>query len=305
MALDQDLRQRLDSLVNGHKVVLFMKGTRHFPQCGFSATVTQILSGLVPEYETVNVLKEPEIREGIKEYSEWPTIPQLYVDGKFVGGCDIVREMYLAGELQPLLGVKEELTAPVVTLTEAAANAVRAALHGEEGALRLAVNPRFEYEMSVDEPQKGDFEVKTAGVTVLVDRDSSKRADGIRIDYSEERGGGFKIENPNEPPRVKPLMAPELKAWLDEGRPLQLVDVRTEQERELANIEGSRLLDDGLRRELQSLDKDTVLVFTCHSGSRSQMAAQQFVTSGFKRVYNLEGGIDAWSTLVDPGVPRY
>jgi monothiol glutaredoxin len=305
MALDEGLRQRLDTLVQGHKVVLFMKGTRHFPQCGFSATVTQILNGLVPEYETVNVLKEPEIREGIKEYSEWPTIPQLYIDGKFVGGCDIVREMYLAGELQEALGVKEDVAAPRLTMTAAAADAVRAALQGEAGALRLGVSPRFEYEMSIDEAQKGDFEIATAGVTVLVDRDSAKRADGVCIDFSGERGGGFKIENPNEPPRVKPLSAPELKAWLDESRPLQLVDVRTEEERAMAKIDGSRLLDDSLRRELQALDKDTVLVFACHSGNRSQMAAQQFVSSGFKRVYNLTGGIDAWSTLVDPNVPRY
>src|SRR5690349_19341796 len=100
--MEQQLRDQLEQLIKDNRVLLFMKGSRHFPQCGFSATVVQILDQLVPEYQTVNVLKEPALREGIKEYSSWPTIPQLYVDGKFVGGCDIVREMFVAGELHEL-----------------------------------------------------------------------------------------------------------------------------------------------------------------------------------------------------------
>jgi monothiol glutaredoxin len=90
--------------VKQHRVVLYMKGTPQFPQCGFSATVAEILkrSG-VTDYFSVNVLEEAEIRQGIKDYANWPTIPQLYVNGEFVGGCDIVREMYQAGELQALL----------------------------------------------------------------------------------------------------------------------------------------------------------------------------------------------------------
>ena len=100
--MDAALKERFDSLVNAHPVVLFMKGTRTFPQCGFSARVVGILDDVLDEYETVNVLAEPEVREGIKEYSDWPTIPQLYVKGEFVGGCDIVKEMFEAGELQQL-----------------------------------------------------------------------------------------------------------------------------------------------------------------------------------------------------------
>jgi monothiol glutaredoxin len=90
--------------VSTHPVVLYMKGTPQFPQCGFSATVAEILkrSG-VNEYFSVNVLEDADIRQGIKEYANWPTIPQLYVNGEFVGGCDIVREMYASGELQKLL----------------------------------------------------------------------------------------------------------------------------------------------------------------------------------------------------------
>jgi monothiol glutaredoxin len=90
--------------VTTHPVVLYMKGTPQFPQCGFSATVAEILkrSG-VTEYFSVNVLEDADIRQGIKEYANWPTIPQLYVNGEFIGGCDIVREMYASGELQKVL----------------------------------------------------------------------------------------------------------------------------------------------------------------------------------------------------------
>src|SRR2546423_390530 len=123
MALDEALRSQISELINKNRVVLFMKGTRSFPQCGFSATIVTILNDLVPEYHTVNVLKEAAIREGIKEFSSWPTIPQLYIDGKFVGGCDIVREMYAAGELQSALGVKENAKLPSVQLTPAARDA--------------------------------------------------------------------------------------------------------------------------------------------------------------------------------------
>jgi len=90
--------------VKTHPVVLYMKGTPQFPQCGFSATVAEILKRCgVDDYYSVNVLADDDIRQGIKEYANWPTIPQLYVNGEFVGGCDIVREMYSSGELQKLI----------------------------------------------------------------------------------------------------------------------------------------------------------------------------------------------------------
>ncbi len=91
--------------VTRHRVVLYMKGTPQFPQCGFSSAATQMLKACgVDEFFTVNVLADPEIRQGIKEFASWPTIPQLYVDGEFVGGSDIMREMYESGELAQLLG---------------------------------------------------------------------------------------------------------------------------------------------------------------------------------------------------------
>jgi monothiol glutaredoxin len=100
-----DVQQRIDSLVKGHRVVLFMKGTAQFPMCGFSGRAVQILKACgVDDLKTVNVLEDQEVRQGIKDYANWPTIPQLYVNGEFVGGSDIMTEMYESGELQPLLG---------------------------------------------------------------------------------------------------------------------------------------------------------------------------------------------------------
>ncbi|RVU03532.1 Grx4 family monothiol glutaredoxin [Novosphingobium umbonatum] len=98
-----DAQTRIAEIVNSNPVVLFMKGTALFPQCGFSSRAVAILERLGAPYETVDVLQDPEIRAGIKEFSEWPTIPQLYVKGEFLGGSDIMMEMYEAGELQDLL----------------------------------------------------------------------------------------------------------------------------------------------------------------------------------------------------------
>ena len=99
-----DVQQRIDSIVKGGHVVLFMKGTAQFPQCGFSGKAIQVLKACgVSQINTVNVLEDNDIRQGIKDYANWPTIPQLYVDGEFVGGSDIMMEMYQSGELQQLL----------------------------------------------------------------------------------------------------------------------------------------------------------------------------------------------------------
>ena len=97
-----DTRERIEKLINDNPVVLFMKGTPQFPQCGFSGRVIQILDYLGAPVLGVNVLEDADIRQGIKDYANWPTIPQLYVKGEFVGGCDIIREMFQAGELQQL-----------------------------------------------------------------------------------------------------------------------------------------------------------------------------------------------------------
>ena len=101
--MEDTLRERIQGIIDNNDVVLFMKGTKHFPQCGFSATVVEVLRRSGSDFQDVNVLEDPSIRQGIKEFTNWPTIPQLYVRGQFVGGCDIVREMYENGELGAVL----------------------------------------------------------------------------------------------------------------------------------------------------------------------------------------------------------
>ena len=103
-----DAKERIDALVQANDVLLFMKGTPLFPQCGFSSRAIAILEHLETPFETVDVLQDQDIRQGIKEYSDWPTIPQLYVKGEFVGGSDIMMEMFESGELKALVGEKAE-----------------------------------------------------------------------------------------------------------------------------------------------------------------------------------------------------
>jgi monothiol glutaredoxin len=307
MTLSEATRQQISETLQKNEVVLYMKGKRRMPQCGFSAKVVQILDQLVPEYTTVNVLDSAEIREGIKAYSDWPTIPQLYIKGKFVGGADIVTELFNNGELHGLLGqAVPTVSAPKLSATPSARAALQEALQDAPGlAVRLVVDAQFRPALDLDQQKDGDFVVDVEGMRFLIDRGSALRADGVSIDFVGGAQAGFRIENPNEPPRVKQLSPSELKVRLDAKEPLWLIDVRTPDEHQTARIAGAKLLDDGLKDQILGLPKDTTLVFQCHHGQRSQAAAQFFLQQGFRKIYNLAGGIDAWSTQVDPAVPRY
>lgn len=305
--MDPAIKERIESTLRQNDVVLFMKGNRTAPQCGFSATVVQILDSLVDDYHTVNVLADDAIRQGIKDFTQWPTIPQLYVKGEFIGGCDIVKEMYDNGELEQTLGVEAKPVAvPQITLTEAASQAFQGALQQANDHIRLEVDAQFNHALAVGPRGPRDVEVQLGPVTLLLDPGSARRADGIKIDFVDgPEGKAFKIENPNEPPRVRPLSAPELNERLKSDPHLELFDVRTPREREIAQIQGARLLDREAQDHIMKLPKETPLYFHCHHGRRSQQAAEFFLNQGFKEVYNVEGGIDAWSRDVDPDIPRY
>jgi monothiol glutaredoxin len=306
VTLDENVRKQIQALVSRNRVMLFMKGSRAAPQCGFSAKVVQILDELAADYETFDVIGDPAVREGVKEFSSWPTIPQLYVDGRFVGGSDIVSELKEAGELETLLGpAAGQAAAPSITVDEAATRAFQAALAGAEGDfLRFKIDAAFQNDLFLGPRQPGDVEVQTGPLTLLLDRASARRADGVRIGFVEGPEGGFKIDNPNEPPRVRQVTAPELKAMLERGE-VSLFDVRPDAERALASIAGARALDAAGTEYLLGLARNTPVAFYCHHGVRSQTAAQRILAEGFKRVYNLKGGIEAWSQSVDSSVPRY
>lgn len=301
-----ELHQHITDTVSKHRVVLFMKGSPAAPQCGFSATVAGILDGLVGDYHSVDVLRDADLREGIKEFSSWPTIPQLYVDGEFVGGADIVASLYESGELEEKLGQLAQAPSPSVTLTDAARAEFLSALEDPKECVRLDVSKTFEHDLAVGVPDPRDIVLESNGVRISLPRAAARRADGIRIDLvTTPEGPAFKIDNPNEPPRVKRMTATELSARLTRGDALVLIDVRTDQERKIASIEGARALDATLMRELEEGPKERTLVVQCHHGVRSLRAAEELVAAGFRDVYNLVGGIEAWSRDVDPEVPRY
>jgi monothiol glutaredoxin len=305
--MEASTRDRIRTLIEGDDVVLFMKGTPQAPRCGFSAQVTQILDTLGVPYRGVDVLADAEIREGIKAYSDWPTIPQLYVRREFVGGCDIVKEMYGSGELESKLGVAASaVEPPAITVTQAAAEALRAALDSPDDFVRLEIDARFEHGLSISPRQPKDVVVQAAGVTFVMDRAAAKRAPGLTIAFVESpTGKAFKIENPNAPPRVRQITPRELAERLANNPGLELLDVRTPAERERAHLPTAKLLDRAEQDRIRELPKDTELVFYCHHGGRSLQAAEFFLSQGFRNVMNLAGGIDAWSVEIDPSVPRY
>lgn len=309
MALDDATRQRIQSLIPGDGVVLFMKGDRSQPQCGFSARVVQMLDSVLSDYGTVDVLSDPEVREGIKEFSEWPTIPQLYVNGEFIGGCDIVTEMYASGELHQALGMPvPERKIPKITITDTAAEGLRGHLDNAPDGVFLFLNIDAAFETSLGLRPRGghEVEVEANGILVLMDIVTAERADGVTIDLVEGLGGkSFKVENPNAPAAVRQLAPGDIKKMLDDGTSFEFLDVRTPAERDTASITGTKLLDEATVKHLEQLPRDTMLVFHCHHGGRSQQAAEHFRRRGFTNVINMAGGIDAWAVEVDPSVPRY
>jgi len=309
MTTDESVRQEIVELIEANDVVLFMKGNRQSPQCGFSATVVGILDSMVSDYHTVDVLSAPHLRDGIKTFSSWPTVPQLYVKGEFVGGCDIIQEMFGSGEIYKTLGVEPvEIIQPKIELTEAATEALQqaASQHGGDGReLHLSVDATFQAHLSISPRTPADVEAITSGIAILLDPISASRADGITIDVSDTPNGqAFKVDNPNAP-RMQTMSVRELKDALDASEKLELLDVRTPEERAIAAIPGAVLLNEEEAARIEGLPRDTRLVLHCHHGGRSQQAAEQFISLGFSQVFNVIGGIDAWSQEIDPDVPRY
>ena len=220
-----DPQAQIEQMLSGSPIFLFMKGTPESPQCGFSFKVVDILKAWKIPYKSFNVLSDESIRQGIKDFANWPTIPQLYINKEFVGGSDVVEEMSNNGELADLL--KEAFPEQV-------------------------------------------------------------------------------ISPPPPPVEVQEVAALEASAILKENPGIQLLDVRTPQERETACLDNSALLDQELVEEmLDSWDPNTPLMFFCHIGERSRQAAQYFTSQGFQQVYNISDGIKGWSSNVDSSIPQY
>ena len=307
MSLDSTTRERIETLLQDHRVVLFMKGDRRQPMCGFSAAATNTLNELLVDYHTVNVLEDPEIREGIKAYGEWPTIPQLYVQGELIGGADIIRQMYTSGELHQLFGASApDRTPPEITITDKAAEAIRQGTANAQGvALHLEIGPDHSAGFQLAPAGDHDIVVSSNGIEVHFDPGSAQRAKGIVIDWvSTVQGEGLSLRFPGAQ-EIKTLTVQELQRRLAAGD-ITLVDVRPAHGRAAAApLPHARVLDEEGYDKLAALPKDTALAFICHHGISSRGVAERFAGHGFSQVYNVEGGMDAWAAQIDSSVPRY
>ena len=307
MPLAAATRTRIENLLAANRVVLFMKGTREAPQCGFSAATTDRLNALVEDYATVDVLADDEIRQGIKEFGNWPTIPQLYVDSELIGGADIVQSMFDSGELHRVLGVPEpDRTPPEITISDAAVAAIRNALADADGMkLFLVVDGCFQPQFQLREAGGNEISVVANGLEISFDLASAQRARGASIDWTRTpHGEGLAIHLPMAPAAVKSLDVHTLKRRIDSGD-ITVIDVRPPQDRAVAPFAHAQVLDAETHARLSQMPKDTPLAFICHHGNSSRGAAEHFREHGFRDVYNVEGGIDAWSREIDPSVPRY
>jgi monothiol glutaredoxin len=309
MSLDPALRTRIETLLHSNRVVLFMKGQPQMPQCGFSAKAVGALSALGVDYAHVNVLADQEIREGIKVYGDWPTIPQLYIDGELVGGSDIIEQMTNSGELASVLGLQApDRSPPAITITPAAADMLKGAVAdaGAGAALALSINAQFQPNFQLAQYDANAIASESNGIRVQFDLASARRADGITIDWVDDfRGKGLAIDNPNAPKPVQALSPADADARVRAGE-VVLVDVRPADERALASVSlPFRTFDGGERAALEALPKDTALAFLCRSGGRSQQAAEEFRALGFSQVYNITGGINAWADEVDGTISKY
>jgi len=309
MALSEVTRESIEALLNAHSVLLFMKGTRDHPQCGFSAATVKILDMFDLEYETIDVLSDTTLREGIKTYGQWPTVPQLYINGELIGGCDIVTELFESGELFDLLGLKPPArTVPKIAFSDKAAVAVRHALdqQSDEMSLHVRIDARWRTDLELAPNKAHEIRADADGIAVLMDPSTAQRANDLFVDVEENlQGSGFTFENPNAPPVVKQMDVLTLNANIESGEPVYLFDVRGPDERAKAQIKVAVPFDEAAEQLIETLSKDTSLVFHCHGGGRSQAVAERYRLRGFMNVYNLAGGIDAWSLHVDPTVPRY
>jgi monothiol glutaredoxin len=309
MTLTPELRERIEQLLQRHRVVLFMKGDPQTPRCGFSAKSAGILDNLAPGYAHVDVLADPEIREGIKEYGQWPTIPQLYIGGELVGGSDIIEQLLNSGELHALLGVAApDRTAPQIHITAQAAEAIARAMAdaGPGIGLHLSVDAQFRAQFRLEPVTGHELVAESSGIRVHFDLASAPRAKGLKIDWVEgAEGSGLAIDNPNAPPAVKPLSVQALHDLIIAGA-IDVIDVRPAAARAVAPFpHAHEVLDEDSHDRLAELPKDLPIAFLCHHGNSSRQAAEHFRSLGFHDLYNVEGGIDAWSAEIDPRVPRY
>ncbi|MCA1780303.1 MAG: Grx4 family monothiol glutaredoxin [Xanthomonadaceae bacterium] len=297
MSLEPALKERIEQQIASHEVVLYMKGTPKMPQCGFSAKTAGMLDSLLGgNFATFNVLEDEAVREGIKAYGNWPTIPQLYLKGELLGGCDIITEMFNAGELHEMLGLeKPDRTPPEIEISDRAAAKIRGFLEGYPGQhLHFSIASDWDANFNIGPREGHEIAAEAAGITILMDLASAQRARGATIDWVETvQGEGLKLDLPGAPPPVRQMSPAELQQKMNAGERVLVVDTRAEADRQAHPLDFARPLDAGLMAELKDADQTLPLVFLCNVGVSSQAVAEHYRKQGFAEVYNLEGGVQA------------
>lgn len=296
--MNEQTRQTIENLISNNTCVLFMKGNPKQPQCGFSSNTVKILHDLVgDDFSYCNVLEDQNIREGIKEFGNWPTIPQLYINKELVGGNDIVTEMFNTGELQTMLNLPQpERKSAVITITEKAKENILSGIENiGTSVLMLSIDGQFNTRFSIEEPKGYEIVSEIGEIKIYMDIGSAKRADGIEIDWVEDlHGAGLVIKNPNEPKAVNQISIQDLQKGMESSLYKDIYDVRSETEFLSSSIPGSKRLDKANMQEIEGLPKDTPLVFVCQVGNTSQGACEFYRKKGFSNVSNLVGGVSDW-----------
>ena len=292
--------QRIEKMLDENPVFLFMKGNPQTPMCGFSSNTVKILKDMIGDnFGSFNVLEDPEIREGIKAYGQWPTIPQLYVNKELVGGNDIISEMFNTGELHELLNLKQpDRTPPQIDITDEALNHIKEGLKDMgDHQLFLSVDDEFNTRFSLEMPKGYEIIAAVGDLNVYMDIGTAKRSNGIEISWLDElQGSGLRIKNPNEPPAVQDLSVAELQDWFatDIENP-NIYDVRSVDKIAEGTVDHAVRLDKAAIESIENMPKDTPLVFVCQVGQSSMSAAEYFRKKGYTKVFNLTGGYNAWS----------
>ena len=303
------VHRQISSILANNPVVLFMKGTPEQPRCGFSAKSADVLNNLAPGFFGVDVLSDDDIRQGIKTYGNWPTIPQLYVKGELIGGSDIIMQLYNTGELHQLLGVAApDRSAPEIFISAEAASAIRAGMADEPAlGLHLRIDGRWQASFQLAAIEGHEIKAVAGDLSVYMDVQTAQRAKGLRIDWVESlQGSGLSITNPNAPSAVKLMTVSGLAAALKTDHPPLVIDVRPEHDRLRAPFPlPSKVLEGSTLSALEALAKSQPLAFLCHFGNSSKQAAEHFRNLGFTEVFNVEGGIDAYAREIDASVVRY
>jgi monothiol glutaredoxin len=296
--MNKETKELIENLVNKNNCILFMKGTPAHPQCGFSSNTVTILKELLgDDFSSFNVLENIEVREGIKEYGNWPTIPQVYVNGELIGGNDIVTEMFNTGELHSMLNLPQPDRTPAkISISDTARKNILSGIEDiGNNVLMLSIDSQFNTRFSIDQPKGYEVISDIDGIKIYMDVGTSKKANGIEIDWVEDlQGAGLVIKNPNEPKAVIQLSVELLKQGIETGEYVHIYDVRSEEQYNSQHIPNSKRLDKDNMQVIESLDKNTPLVFVCTVGNTSQGACEFYRKKGFNNINNLVGGVTAW-----------